>query len=75
MVFAAGMERCSYCHHVTAQWRCAGCLHTYYCNEECQREDWRHAHNSVCQRDKPKGASMTLRVQRMSIQSDKRASE
>ncbi|XP_054164870.1 histone-lysine N-methyltransferase SMYD3-like [Oppia nitens] len=29
--------------------QCSGCKHMYYCNENCQRRDWRAGHRYECQ--------------------------
>lgn len=46
--------RCSWCDDSligVAFWKCSGCQLAYYCNRDCQKQDWEFAHKLKCKKD------------------------
>ena len=45
------LNRCNYCmtYDTMATFKaCAGCKKAYYCDTECQKEDWKSTHKKLC---------------------------
>ena len=55
-----GFRRCPTCGE-KGKHRCMGCFLELYCNENCQRQDWRKGHKVTCKvvRAQFKGVSLT----------------
>jgi DNA polymerase elongation subunit (family B) len=41
---------CTYCWTPNPPKRCKGCHMAFYCDEECQKEDWKESHRSRCRK-------------------------
>lgn len=42
-------QTCSNCKKILTQnLRCSNCKSTYYCNRQCQVDDWRQGHKTCC---------------------------
>lgn len=44
---ALGFQKCPGCGG-HGERRCSGCQLAFYCNTECQRQDWKNAHKTIC---------------------------
>jgi hypothetical protein len=58
-----GLRKCDNCNKLESQGKlkkCAGCDRTMYCNEECQRSDWR-SHKKECKEVQKEKKSATTR--------------
>lgn len=56
------MATCSSCNAEEARMRCGGCKSAYYCNAQCQRDNWKK-HKKECKRIRKKLKANTKRIE------------
>lgn len=62
-------NKCDQCGATNAEKLCSGCKSARYCNQECQRVDWRSGHKQKCKelREKRKELIMDVVVNKMTL--------